>query len=96
MEALRIAGEYPDEIHLVVTDVVMPGMSGSALVSQLEVVRPGIKALYISGYTDNAIVHHGILDSHIAFLEKPFSPNNLASKVREVLQASPNSEGKAS
>jgi two-component system, cell cycle sensor histidine kinase and response regulator CckA len=89
LEALRLAGEYSGEIHLVLTDVIMPGMSGSALVSQIEAARPGIKALYISGYTDNAIVHHGILDSNIAFLEKPFSPNQLARKVREILGSSP-------
>jgi two-component system, cell cycle sensor histidine kinase and response regulator CckA len=87
MDAIRLAGEYAGEIHLVLTDVVMPGMSGSVLVSQMQAARPGIKALYVSGYTDNAIVHHGILDSEVAFLEKPFSPGRLASKVREVLQS---------
>ncbi len=88
-EALRLAGEFSGEIHMVLTDVIMPGMSGSVLASRLETVRPGIRSLFISGYTDNAIVHHGILDSGVAFLEKPFSPNRLASKVREVLQAPP-------
>jgi two-component system, cell cycle sensor histidine kinase and response regulator CckA len=86
-EALSLAEQHPEEIHLVVTDVIMPGMSGSNLVAQLENSRPGIKALFISGYTDNAIVHHGILDSNIAFLQKPFSPNQLARKVREVLRS---------
>ncbi|MBN1566715.1 MAG: PAS domain S-box protein [Acidobacteria bacterium] len=95
-EALRLAGEYTEEIHLVVTDVIMPGISGSVLVSRLETTRPGIKALYISGYTDNAIVHHGILDSGIAFLEKPFSPKRLASKVREALQSPPKKESRES
>jgi len=92
-DAVRLAGEYSGDIHLVLTDVVMPGMSGSVLVSKLEVARPGIRSLFISGYTDNAIVHHGILDSGVAFLEKPFSPNRLAGKVREVLQAPPKRTG---
>ncbi len=69
MEALRIARGHPGEIHLILTDVIMPGMSGNTLVSRLRGVRPGIKALYISGYTDDAIVHHGMLDSNIAFLQ---------------------------
>jgi len=87
MEALGIAREYPGEIHLILTDVIMPGMSGNKLVTRLRSVRPGIKALYISGYTDNAIVHHGMLDSNLAFLQKPFSIENLARKVREVLNS---------
>jgi PAS domain S-box-containing protein len=87
MEALRIAGEFTEEIHLVLTDVVMPGMSGKELVSQLKAVRPAIKALFVSGYTDNAIVHHGVLDSNVAFLQKPFSADGLARKVREVVNS---------
>jgi PAS domain S-box-containing protein len=86
-EALRMVREYPGKIHLVLTDVVMPGMSGKELVSQLEALRPGIKALYISGYTDNAIVHHGTLDSAVAFLQKPFAVGSLAGKVREVIDS---------
>ncbi len=86
-EGLRIAQEYMKEIHLVLTDVVMPGIGGRALISRLEEIRPGIKALFISGYTDNAIVHHGILDSGVAFLQKPFSVDGLLRKVREVLSA---------
>jgi two-component system cell cycle sensor histidine kinase/response regulator CckA len=84
-EALRIAQEYQSEIHMVLTDVVMPGVGGKALIARLEELRPGIHALYISGYTDNAIVHHGILDSGVAFLQKPFSVDSLLRKVREVL-----------
>jgi CheY-like chemotaxis protein len=86
-EALRLAEEFSGEIHLLLTDVIMPGMSGSVLAAKLAAMRPGTRSLFISGYTDNAIVHHGILDSGVAFLEKPFSPNRLAGKVREVLQA---------
>jgi len=86
-EALRIAKEYEGKLHMIVTDVIMPGMSGKTMAAQLEAMRPDIKVLYISGYTDNAIVHHGILDSNVAFLQKPFSIEGLARKVREVLDA---------
>jgi two-component system cell cycle sensor histidine kinase/response regulator CckA len=87
MEALRISKNYTQEIHLVVTDVVMPGVGGRSLMSSLKKARPGIKSLFISGYTDNAIVHHGILDSEIAFLQKPFSIDGLIGKVQEALSA---------
>ncbi len=86
-EALEVARAYAGEILLVITDVIMPEMNGKDLVAQLENGRPQIKVLYISGYTDNAIVHHGILDSGIAFLQKPFTVLNLARKVREVLDS---------
>jgi DNA-binding NtrC family response regulator len=84
-EALRLSQDYPKEIHLVVTDVLMPGLGGRLLVSSLEKVRPEIKSLYISGHTDNMIVHHGILDPGVTFLQKPFSIGNFLRKVREVL-----------
>jgi two-component system, cell cycle sensor histidine kinase and response regulator CckA len=86
-EALNIAREYKEEIHMVLTDVIMPGISGTVLVGRLEHLRPGIKALYVSGYTDNAIVHHGILDSNVAFLQKPFTTDSLVRKIREVLSS---------
>jgi signal transduction histidine kinase len=86
-EALDITQKHVGKIHLVVTDVVMPEMGGRALVSQLKVTRPGIKTLFVSGYTDNAIVHHGILDSDVNFLQKPFTVGSLLSKVREVLDS---------
>jgi two-component system, cell cycle sensor histidine kinase and response regulator CckA len=87
MEALRISQEYKSEIQLVLTDVVMPGMGGKALVSRIGELRPGVKTLFISGYTDNAISHHGILDSGVAFLQKPFTLDGLVRKVREVLDS---------
>jgi len=85
MEALKIAREHGGNIDLVLTDVVMPGISGKTLVARLELERPGIKSLYISGYTDSAIVDHGILNSNTAFLQKPFTVQSLAQKVREVI-----------
>jgi two-component system, cell cycle sensor histidine kinase and response regulator CckA len=87
VEALRLAQEYVGPIHLVLTDVIMPGMGGSMLVHQLEEARPGIKSLYISGYADNSIVHHGVLDSTVAFLQKPFTLEGLTRKLREVIDS---------
>jgi FixJ family two-component response regulator len=72
---------------MVVTDVVMPGMTGKDLVVKLKSMRPDIKVLYTSGYTDTAIVHHGILNPDVAFLQKPFTVKNLAQKVREVINS---------
>ena len=74
-------------IDLIVTDVVMPKLSGTELVSQLETTKPGIKALYLSGYTDSSIVHHGLLGPKVAFLQKPFTIERLARKVREVIDS---------
>ncbi|HUL38523.1 MAG TPA: PAS domain S-box protein [Thermodesulfobacteriota bacterium] len=85
-EALGIAQEtYGGTIHLLLTDVVMPEMGGKKLADQLKIIRPALKVLYTSGYTDDAIVHHGTLDPGTHFLQKPFSPKTLLHKVREVL-----------
>ncbi|HMK52893.1 MAG TPA: PAS domain S-box protein, partial [Thermodesulfobacteriota bacterium] len=85
-EALGIAQEtHGETIHLLLTDVVMPQMGGKELADQLKIMRPDLKVLYTSGYTDDAIVHHGTLDPGTHFLQKPFSPKTLLHKVREVL-----------
>jgi CheY-like chemotaxis protein len=86
-EALGVAERHRGTIHMVLTDVVMPGLSGRELVRQLAAFRPGIAVLYISGYSEEAIAQHGVLDPGTAFLQKPFTPDRLASKVREVLDA---------
>jgi two-component system cell cycle sensor histidine kinase/response regulator CckA len=73
------------KIHLILTDVVMPQMSGKELAKRIKTLRPDVKVLFTSGYTGDTIAHHGILEPDIAFLQKPFSPRSLTLKVREVL-----------
>jgi CheY-like chemotaxis protein len=84
-QAVQVASEYPERIHLLLSDVIMPDMGGAPLIDQLRETRPDLRVLYMSGYTDDAIVHHGVLDEGTAFLQKPFTPLALAKKVREVL-----------
>ncbi|MBL8114847.1 MAG: response regulator [Acidobacteria bacterium] len=83
--ALQIARDLPGAIDLLVTDVVMPGLSGKELRQRLATLRPGVRCLYLSGYTADVIAHHGILDADVHLLQKPFSVARLAEKVREVL-----------
>ncbi len=83
--ALHLAEDFPKPIDLVVSDVVMPGMSGRQFAEALRLQRPDFRLLFMSGYTDDAVVRHGIVKADEPFLQKPFSPNALARKVREVL-----------
>jgi len=86
MEACRVSEKHKTPIHLLITDVVMPKVSGRDLAMELCRLRPGMKVLYMSGYTDSAIVNSGILQKEVAFLHKPFTPSALAERVREVLE----------
>jgi CheY-like chemotaxis protein len=85
MEAIRIGDSHKGTIHLLVTDVVMPRMSGRELVGRILPARPQMKVLYMSGYTENAIVHHGVLEEGVEFIQKPFKTTDLVRRVREVL-----------
>jgi len=84
-EALKMAKSYEANIQLVLTDVVMPQMSGKEMVDRLRMLRPDIKVLFMSGYTNDAIVHHGVLDQGLFYIQKPFTVDGLSKKIREVL-----------
>jgi PAS domain S-box-containing protein len=88
-EALRLSRQHPGPIHLLLTDVVMPGISGRNLVSQIGFLRPATRVLYMSGYTDKTILHHGVLDPEMALLQKPFAQKDLTRKVRQILDRVP-------
>jgi two-component system, cell cycle sensor histidine kinase and response regulator CckA len=85
--AMQISAAHAGPIHLLATDVVMPGTGGRQLAEQLRALRPELRVLYLSGYTDNAVMHHGTPPEEIHFLQKPFTTSALARKVREVLDA---------
>jgi two-component system cell cycle sensor histidine kinase/response regulator CckA len=89
-EALLLCEQHEETIHLLLTDVVMPMMSGRELADRLALLHPEMKRLFVSGYTDDAIIHHGVLEAGMPFLQKPFGPDALARKVREVLDTPAN------
>jgi DNA-binding response OmpR family regulator len=87
--AMQIAVAHEGVIHLLLTDVIMPGMNGRELAQRISEIRPNVKVLYMSGYTENVVGHNGMLDAGVRLLQKPFNLRDLKSKVREVLDASP-------
>jgi CheY-like chemotaxis protein len=84
-DAIKVAHKYNSTLSLLLTDLIMPGMTGKDLADRLVESHPDLKVLFMSGYTDNIIVHHGMLDEDVQFIQKPFSPSQLLQKVRQVL-----------
>ena len=84
-EAVRISHDYEGVIDILLTDVVMREVSGRELADQLRLTRPGMRLLYMSGYTEDTIVRHGVMMSDVGFLQKPFTPELLLRKMRETL-----------
>ncbi len=85
-EALRFTAAFEDTIHLLISDVIMPGMNGMALAKVLCEQRSGLRSILMSGYTDHAVTQDGMVDRRIAYLQKRFTPGQLAEKAREVLR----------
>jgi PAS domain S-box-containing protein len=88
IHAIQLVEEHPGDFHLLITDVVMPGMNGRQLVERLRTIRPALKCLYMSGYTADVIAHRGVLDKGVNFIQKPFGCDDLAASVRQVLDHS--------
>ncbi len=86
-EALKLCKQHQDTFHLLFTDVIMPEMGGRELADQVKELNPDVKVLYMSGYTDDAVVHHGVLDPGIEFIQKPFSPIKMLEKIRTILDS---------
>ena len=86
--ALRFADDRSRPIHLLLTDVVMPELSGRQLAEQFMALRPEVRVIYMSGYTDDAVIRHGVLEPGMVYLQKPFTPEMLAQRVRERLDSS--------
>jgi CheY-like chemotaxis protein len=86
-EAIRLAREHTGNVHLLITDVVMPEMNGRDLAKNVLSIYPDIRRLFMSGYTADVIAHHGVLDEGVYFIQKPFAMKELAAKVRETLDA---------
>mgnify|MGYP003343572998 CR=1 FL=1 len=86
-EALLVSEQYAERIDLLVTDVVMPQMGGADLAQRLTAERPGVRVVFMSGYTDDAVIRHGVAETGSAFLQKPFSLGVLAQAIRETLDA---------
>lgn len=84
-EALKLAAQYHDHIHLLITDVVMPGLNGREVANRLTSIHPEARLLFVSGYTEDIIVHHGVIDGYANFISKPYAVQALALKIREVL-----------
>jgi len=85
--ALELGRTYPDDIHLLLTDVVLPQASGRIVSERLQALRPSLRVLFMSGYSDDVVVQRGVQSEHSEFLAKPFTPEQLKRRVREVLDA---------
>ena len=83
--ALTLCEQYDGDIHLLLTDIVLPKMGGRELADKVLAIRPNLKVVYLSGYTSNAMVHHGVFDTGTAFIEKPIASNVLLATIRECL-----------
>jgi CheY-like chemotaxis protein len=86
-QAMAVAAENPSAIDLMITDVIMPEMNGRALADKLKTACPGLKCLFMSGYTADVIAHHGVLEKDFEFIQKPFTMNELGARLREILES---------